>query len=160
MDRGRARTSCGHRIHADGHLSWWYGLQINLVVTNRYPVWWHECCVAFVVPDSKVNGANMGPIWGRQDPGGPHVGPMNFAIWGNKWAKSLMVWVTDNSCSHKNGYCMSYKQQFSGNGHPSWWWALQITLAVINGLMVRATDSSFSDDKASWLMVLHMIIVM
>ena len=22
-----------------------------------------------------------GPIWGRQDPGGPHVGPMNFAIW-------------------------------------------------------------------------------
>ena len=26
---------------------------------------------------------NMGPIWGRQDPGGPHVGPMNFAIWGS-----------------------------------------------------------------------------
>ena len=23
----------------------------------------------------------MGPIWGRQDPGGPHVGPMNFAFW-------------------------------------------------------------------------------
>ena len=34
-----------------------------------------------VFPDSKVHGANMGPIWGRQDPGGPHVGPMNFAIW-------------------------------------------------------------------------------
>ena len=32
-------------------------------------------------PNSKVHGANMGPIWGRQDPGGPHVGPMNFAIW-------------------------------------------------------------------------------
>ena len=32
-------------------------------------------------PDSKVHGANMGPIWGLQDPGGPHVGPMNFAIW-------------------------------------------------------------------------------
>ena len=32
-------------------------------------------------PDSKVPGANMGPIWGRQDRGGPHVGPMNFAIW-------------------------------------------------------------------------------
>ena len=24
----------------------------------------------------------MGPIWGRQGPGGPHVGPMNLAIWG------------------------------------------------------------------------------
>ena len=23
----------------------------------------------------------MGPIWGRQDPGGSHVGPMNLAIW-------------------------------------------------------------------------------
>ena len=32
-------------------------------------------------PESKVHGANMGPIWGRQDPGGPHVDPMNFAIW-------------------------------------------------------------------------------
>ena len=23
----------------------------------------------------------MEPIWGRQDPGGPHVSPVNFAIW-------------------------------------------------------------------------------
>ena len=41
-------------------------LQQNFVVVNY--------------PDSKVHGANMGPIWGRQDPGGPHGGPMNFAI--------------------------------------------------------------------------------
>ena len=34
-----------------------------------------------VTPDSKVHGANMGPIWGQEDPGGPHVGPMNFVIW-------------------------------------------------------------------------------
>ena len=32
-------------------------------------------------PDSKDHEANMGPISGRPDPGGPHVGPMNFAIW-------------------------------------------------------------------------------
>ena len=32
-------------------------------------------------PDSNVHGANMGPIWVQQDPGGPHVGPMNLAIW-------------------------------------------------------------------------------
>ena len=31
---------------------------------------------------NKVHGANMGPIWGQQDPGGPHVGPMDFVIWG------------------------------------------------------------------------------
>ena len=33
-----------------------------------------------LLPDSKVRGANMGPIWGRQEPGGPHIGPINFAI--------------------------------------------------------------------------------
>ena len=32
-------------------------------------------------PDSKVHGANMGPTWGWQDPGGPHLGHMNLAIW-------------------------------------------------------------------------------
>ena len=32
-------------------------------------------------PDSKVHGANMEPIWDRQGPGGPHVGPMNLSIW-------------------------------------------------------------------------------
>ena len=42
---------------------------------RRERVWLH------VSPDSKVHGDNMGPTWGRQDPGGPHVGPMNFAIW-------------------------------------------------------------------------------
>ena len=30
--------------------------------------------------DCKIHGANMGPICGRQDPGGTHVGPMNLAI--------------------------------------------------------------------------------
>ena len=33
-------------------------------------------------PNSNFHGANMGPIWGRQDPGGPHVVLMNLAIWG------------------------------------------------------------------------------
>ena len=47
------------------------------------------------VPDSKVHEANMGPIRGRQDPGGPHVGPMNFAIWG--------VWGSAKSCWYVNG---------------------------------------------------------
>ena len=32
-------------------------------------------------PDSKVHAANMGPTLGQQEPGGPHVGPMNLACW-------------------------------------------------------------------------------
>ena len=39
--------------------------------------------------DSKVHWANMGPTWGRQAPGGPHVGYMNLAIWVTIW-----VWET------------------------------------------------------------------
>ena len=46
--------------------------------------WYHnnpDSAPEGLTSDSKVHGAKMGPIWGRQDPGGPHVGPMNFAIW-------------------------------------------------------------------------------
>ena len=41
----------------------------------------HGHRVRMTPPDSKVCGANMGITWGRQDPGGPHVGPINLAIW-------------------------------------------------------------------------------
>ena len=37
--------------------------------------------LCFTIPDSKVHGAHMGPTWGRQDPGGPHVGHVNLVIW-------------------------------------------------------------------------------
>ena len=44
--------------------------------------------------DSKVHGANMESIWGRQDPGGPYIGPMNFAIWVSILEKiNLLQWV-------------------------------------------------------------------
>ena len=42
---------------------------------------YHNAGVWRHYPDSKVHGAKMGPTWGRQDPGGLHVGPMNFAAW-------------------------------------------------------------------------------
>ena len=43
----------------------------------RHFAFFHVCPDA-MIPDSKVHGATMGSIWGRQDPGGPHVDPMNF----------------------------------------------------------------------------------
>ena len=33
----------------------------------------------------------VGPIWSRQDPGGPHVGPINFAIW-VEFVVTIMSW--------------------------------------------------------------------
>ena len=61
----------------------------------------HNSAVILVtLPDSKVHEANMGPIWGRQDPGGPHVGPMNFAIWAGPWLGYKVVWYDENSKSY------------------------------------------------------------
>ena len=51
-------------------------------VLGRYLLSCHTVIMKqYNVPDSKVHGANMEPICG-QDPGGPHVGLMNFVIWG------------------------------------------------------------------------------
>ena len=51
---------------------------VQLLVNQTWQIWVKN---HMNLPDSKVHGANMGPIWGREDPGGPNVGPMYFAIW-------------------------------------------------------------------------------
>ena len=53
------------------------------------------------IPDSKVHGANMEPIWGRQDPGGPHVGPMNLAIWDVQQSQLVRLSVGDSSINKR-----------------------------------------------------------
>ena len=41
-----------------------------------------KCCIDLNdIPDNKVHGAIMGPTWVLSAPDGPHVGPMNLAIW-------------------------------------------------------------------------------
>ena len=54
-------------------------------------VW--RCISLNIYPNSQVHGANMGPFWGQQDPGGPHVGPMNFAIWVVMAAHNVTVYI-------------------------------------------------------------------
>ena len=68
-------------------------------------------------PDNKVHRANIEPIWGRQDPGGPHVGPMNFVIWG-PLAPFERVKV-DNWCQKKH-----HNFQLNSQSHCkyAWWW--------------------------------------
>ena len=72
----------------DNYIWWVFSADINSddfintpMTSMRLQHYLISCREAIMNPDSKVHGANMGPIWGRQDPGGPHVGPMNFAIW-------------------------------------------------------------------------------
>ena len=66
------------------HAIMWVGLAIGVLALDVLEllglkqVSWRSWTLN--LPDSMVHGANMGPIWGRQDPGEPHVGPMNLAI--------------------------------------------------------------------------------
>ena len=71
----------------------------NSPVTSEFPtqrasneenvsIWWRHHVFSLMkwpslgmIPDSKVHRSKMGPIWGQQDPRGPHVGPMSLAIW-------------------------------------------------------------------------------
>ena len=65
-----------------GTLFWvvWEKIQILDGSYNGLPTVCHQAII-WTNPDNKAHGANMGPIRGRQDTGGPHVGHMNFAIW-------------------------------------------------------------------------------
>ena len=100
-------------------------------------------------PDSKVHGANMGPIWGRQDPGGPHFGPMNFALWvvlllqyddvaislktvlslaegiataSDRWNNTVpcLALLHDHIGLHLNSYCRSMYNSFCCNPIPGY----------------------------------------
>ena len=78
-----------------------------------------------VYPDKKVRGANMGPIWGPQDPGGSHVGPINCPIWliiqlagkidGRIWINESHKFtemgdiITTKQVKFNNSVCISYK---------------------------------------------------
>ena len=54
---------------------WWSAVVLRIYPLRKF------LSTEWGIPDSKVYGANMGPIWGRRDPGGPHVDPTNLAIW-------------------------------------------------------------------------------
>ena len=65
-------------LHLDNLCRWL--LRWNWRLSHMKSIWnlifitSHKICF-------KVRGANMGHVWGRQDPGGSHVGPINFAMW-------------------------------------------------------------------------------
>ena len=67
------------------------------------------------IPDSKVRGANMGPIWDRQDHGGPHGDPMNFAIWDGSWGlhgacrPQVRPMLAPRTLLSEFTYCSSFK---------------------------------------------------
>ena len=88
----------------------------------------------------------MGPIWGRQDPGGPHVGPMNFAIWGMYSSDELLQ-------RSREGYfwCLFPELQSNlGNKHQNNTRLSAETVrneSTCNILFLTQHDESMNDDK-------------
>ena len=62
-----------------------------LELDHIFPYLWKYHCQNTVIP---LIARFMGPNWGQQDPGGPHVGPMNFVIRvsrkSNWWISSIV----------------------------------------------------------------------
>ena len=69
----------------------WHKLQVRKHVGSGGTIGSADVVELDDVPDSKVHGASMGPIWDRQDPGGPHIGPMSLSIWDAKLLAGI-VW--------------------------------------------------------------------
>ena len=64
----------------------------NEILISKLIIHFHLKMYLKMSPDSKVLGVNMGSIWGRQNPGGPQVGPMNFAIWVVRKMTAILSW--------------------------------------------------------------------
>ena len=92
------------------------------------------------IPDNKGHGANMGPIWGRKDPGGPHVGPMNLAIW------NLTDYANDLRVDVQYDYNEVSFHQVPHNRHP-------IALA-------REDEISYVSSKSGWWSAVLIIVIM
>ena len=60
--------------------------------------------------DSKVHGAHMEPTWGRQGPGGPHVGHVN---WLSGWCC-----LYSYTCLYKVALVISYSESLCLNKWP------------------------------------------
>ena len=76
----------------------------------------------------------MGPIWGRQDPGGPHVGPMNFAIWVSM-QRAITLFVSQwwpSSHRHVHLFVTSNKWvKIIIMRYPAWYWIPGFCVHVI-----------------------------
>ena len=74
----------------------WSTFGTSQVLLNSGVYQFPDSC-PLVIPDSKIHGANTGPIWGRQDPGGSHFDPMSLQgsnrVWKTwKTLKNIIFW--------------------------------------------------------------------
>ena len=136
----------------------WFALALGQVWTfqNIRYIRWHQD-----IPDSKVHGAYMGPIRGRQDPGGPHmlapwsllsgILPEKVAWWrhGMETLSALLALCDGNPSvtgGHKGPLMGSFNVSFyanlrkllnkqsRGRRMKMFWWSFNVAVMVDHGL--------------------------
>ena len=114
----------------------------------------------YINPDSKGHGANMGHIWDRQDPDGPRVGLMNFAIWeGTHNTEQLYIRVyciiawhlfnTEQLCNPKS--CVCHRALFNKANQK-----FQISNIFIQGTIFVVTVYMWSNWKVLLAFICYM----
>ena len=79
----------GMFVHVMEQKCWWRQIKLDIKYTDfksHMMEWLDKECQTnripnYSNPDSKVDGANMGPTWVLSAPDGLNVGPMSLAIW-------------------------------------------------------------------------------
>ena len=102
-------------------------------------------------PDSKVHGANMGPVWGRQDPGGPHVGPMNLAIWDYTQYCTRYGNACKNTKPNRRSHLIKCNQR-----HALYWHTIR---TMWNGSTEMSWFNIIKTSPASLIMILNIVII-
>ena len=113
----------------------------------------------------------MGPIWDRQDPGGPHVGPMTFAFWvfdvntSPQLMRPIIKWTPGNKHvgnfkqNTKFSNCFHIRKPFVKFGYfthrPSCWRHIicRARIVIYNSRINHSTWSSLAEPKLAhcWL---------
>ena len=104
------------RLQPTSSVSPVWRISIHIIVTllNTAPERTTDNGGVLDIPDSNVYGAYIGPTWGQQDPGGPHVGPMNLVIWDCCQSRRyqaqtlLMNTILNPSCTYNVKYTIKY----------------------------------------------------
>ena len=91
-------------------------------------------------PD-KVQGANMRLIWGRQDPGGPRVGPMKLI-----WVEMLMD-ISTNNTELQNHYSFQSKPSFE----KSYLWSVMPLMVILKFCIVCQKSISIITQIANFI---------
>ena len=100
---------------------------------------WFALVLKHTFPDSKVHGASMGPTWVLSAPDGPHVGPMNFAIWVHwRWVSCLNA--DEGTLEHldkitEGSWCKQNKR--------NWW----VYMVVVVGSFISNTIQECNRNK-------------